>query len=103
MDLFTEDQRVECQRDVQSHLADEMETACLGQVKINFHLTSIYDHSVFEAFSKVAQLLTLPLTPPPTPYPLPLPLPPSPNPSPTPTPTPTPTPYPLPLPPTPTP
>ena len=71
MDLFTEDQRVECQRDVQSHLADEMETACLGQVKINFHLTSIYDHSVFEAFSKVAQLLTLPLTPPPTPYPLP--------------------------------
>ena len=53
VDLFTEDQRVECQRDVQSHLADEMQTACLGQVKINFHLTSIYDHSVFEAFSKV--------------------------------------------------
>lgn len=57
VDLFTEDQRVECQRDVQSHLADEMQTACLGQVKINFHLTSIYDHSVFEAFSKVAQQL----------------------------------------------
>ena len=82
VDLFTEDQRVECQRDVQSHLADEMETACLGQVKINFHLTSIYDHSVFEAFSKVAQHL------PPTPNSDPTPLPPPP-------PTPSPHPWPL--------
>lgn len=57
VDSFTEDQRVECQRDVQSHLADEMATARLSQVKINFHLTSIYDHSVFEAFSKVVQQL----------------------------------------------
>ena len=37
----------------QGHLADELATARLNQVKINFHLTSIYDHSVFEAFSKV--------------------------------------------------
>ena len=57
VDSFTEDQRIECQRDVQSHLADEMATARLSQVKINFHLTSIYDHSVFEAFSKVVQQL----------------------------------------------
>ena len=84
VDLFTEDQRVECQRDVQSHLADEMQTACLGQVKINFHLTSIYDHSVFEAFSKADQHPPLastpslhpypdPRTPKPNPEPLPIP------------------------------
>ena len=89
MDLFTEDQRVECQRDVQSHLADEMQTACLGQVKINFHLTSIYDHSVFEAFSKVDQHPPLASTPTPileprsrTPNPYPYPLTPTPNPYP---------------------
>eukprot|EP00967_Tisochrysis_lutea_P153894 scaffold304637_cov32-Tisochrysis_lutea.AAC.1 len=29
----------------------------LIQVKVNFHPTSIYDHSVFEAFSKVVQQL----------------------------------------------
>ena len=28
-----------------------------SQAKINFHLTSIYDHSIFEAFSKVVQQL----------------------------------------------
>ena len=33
-----------------------MQTACLGQVKVNFHLTSIYDHSVFEAFSKAGKV-----------------------------------------------
>lgn len=31
--------------------------AYAAQVKVNFHLTSIYDHSVFEAFSKVVQQL----------------------------------------------
>ena len=72
MDLFTEDQRVECQRDVQSHLADEMQTACLGQVKVNFHLTSIYDHSVFEAFSKAGQHPPLASTPSLHPQPPPL-------------------------------
>lgn len=57
VDSFTEDQRIDTQRDVQSHLADEMASARMSQVKLNFHLTSIYDHSVFEAFSKVVQQL----------------------------------------------
>lgn len=29
----------------------------LEQVHLSFHLTSIYDHSIFEAFSKVVQKL----------------------------------------------
>lgn len=53
VDSFTDDQKVECQREIQSHLADELAPARLPNAKINFHLTSIYDHSVFEAFSKV--------------------------------------------------
>ncbi|KAL1527425.1 hypothetical protein AB1Y20_016091 [Prymnesium parvum] len=57
VDSFTDDQKVECQREIQSHLADELALARLPNAKINFHLTSIYDHSVFEAFSKVVQQL----------------------------------------------
>lgn len=29
------------------------------QLQLNFHLTSIYDHSIFEAFSKVVQRLMI--------------------------------------------
>jgi len=57
VDSFTDDQKVEVQREIQSHLADELAPARLQNVKINYHLTSIYDHSVFEAFSRVVQQL----------------------------------------------
>ena len=57
VDSFSEDQCIECQREIRSHLSDELTAARLGHVKVNFHLTSIYDHSVFEAFSKVVQQL----------------------------------------------
>merc|ERR1711920_401957 len=36
---------------------EELAAARLQHAKVNFHLTSIYDHSVFEAFSKVVQAL----------------------------------------------
>lgn len=32
-------------------------TSGYDQVHLSFHLTSIYDHSIFEAFSKVVQKL----------------------------------------------
>jgi hypothetical protein len=29
----------------------------MEEIRINYHMTSIYDHSIFEAFSKVVQKL----------------------------------------------
>ena len=57
VDSLSDDQRIECQREIQNQLSDELTTARVQQAKVNFHLTSIYDHSVFEAFSKVVQQL----------------------------------------------
>lgn len=57
VDSLSDDQRIECQRDIQTQLNDELATARVTQAKVSFHLTSIYDHSVFEAFSKVVQQL----------------------------------------------
>lgn len=57
VDSFSDDQRIECQREIQNQLSDELATARVQGAKVNFHLTSIYDHSVFEAFSKVVQQL----------------------------------------------
>jgi len=36
---------------------EELEIAGLSEIHLSFHLTSIYDHSIFEAFSKVVQKL----------------------------------------------
>ena len=57
VDSLSDDQRIETQREIQNQLSDELATARVSQAKVNFHLTSIYDHSVFEAFSKVVQQL----------------------------------------------
>jgi Ras-related GTP-binding protein C/D len=40
---------------------DELLDAGMDQLHLGFHLTSIYDHSVFEAFSKVVQKLVIQL------------------------------------------
>ena len=37
---------------------DELMDAGLDAIHLSFYLTSIYDHSIFEAFSKVIQKLT---------------------------------------------
>ena len=56
-DLFlSEDHKVDCQRDIQQQVADELEDANLD-INFSFYLTSIYDHSIFESFSKVVQKL----------------------------------------------
>ena len=57
-DLFlSDDLKVDCLRDIQQQVVDEMEDAGLPDVRFSFYLTSIYDHSIFEAFSKVVQKL----------------------------------------------
>jgi Ras-related GTP-binding protein C/D len=40
---------------------DELADAGMEHIHLGFHLTSIYDHSVFEAFSKVVQKLVIEL------------------------------------------
>ena len=57
VDSLSDDQRIECQREVQNQLNDELASGPATGAKVSFHLTSIYDHSVFEAFSKAVQQL----------------------------------------------
>ena len=57
VDGFSDDQRIEAQREIQQQLLEELAAVRLQLAKVNFHLTSIYDNSVFEAFSKVVQAL----------------------------------------------
>lgn len=59
VDGLTDDQKTETQRDIHQRVTDalrEMQIETVN-VHVSFHLTSIYDHSVFEAFSKVVQKL----------------------------------------------
>lgn len=48
---------IDTQRDIQQTTTDELADAGLENVQLAFYLTSIYDHSIFEAFSKVIQKL----------------------------------------------
>ena len=48
---------LDTQRDIQQTTTDELADAGLENVQLAFYLTSIYDHSIFEAFSKVIQKL----------------------------------------------
>lgn len=48
---------MESQRDIHQRSSDDLSEAGLVQIHLSFHLTSIYDHSIFEAFSKVVQKL----------------------------------------------
>lgn len=57
-DLFLSDeQKVDCQRDIHEQIYAELRDRDLDHIQVEFQLTSIYDHSVFEAFSKVVQKL----------------------------------------------
>ncbi|VDM43345.1 unnamed protein product [Toxocara canis] len=49
--------KLETQRDIFQRVQDDMSDENLDQLHITYHLTSIYDHSIFEAFSKVVQKL----------------------------------------------
>jgi Ras-related GTP-binding protein C/D len=62
VDGLSDDHKIECQWDINKKCHDHLHEASIQDVQIAFHLTSIYDHSIFDAFSKVVQKLT-PQTP----------------------------------------
>lgn len=57
VDGLSDDHKIESQRDIQQLALDELNDAGLSDIHLSFYLTSIYDHSIFEAFSKVIQKL----------------------------------------------
>jgi len=59
-ELFLSDEaKYECRRDIMQQVSEELADAGVNEedVPISYHLTSIYDHSVFEAVSRVVQKL----------------------------------------------
>ncbi|CAH1769979.1 1562_t:CDS:2, partial [Entrophospora sp. SA101] len=61
VDELSEEFKFDTLREIQQRTTDELADVGLENVPINFYLTSIYDHSIFEAFSKVVQKLILQL------------------------------------------
>lgn len=61
VDCLSDDQKIDIQRDITQRVMGAVEDlSCdqaLSSFNIGFHLTTIYDHSIFEAFSKVVQRL----------------------------------------------
>ncbi|EPS39028.1 hypothetical protein H072_7198 [Dactylellina haptotyla CBS 200.50] len=57
VDGLSDDFKLDTQRDIVQRTTDELADLGYDGVHINYHLTSIYDHSIFEAFSKVIQKL----------------------------------------------
>ena len=58
VDGLSDDAKMETQREIHQKATDELLDAGLDQhIHLSFYLTSIYDHSIFEAFSKVVQKL----------------------------------------------
>merc|ERR1719244_1722847 len=58
VDGLSDDTKMETQRDIHQRATDDLvESGLEQQVHLSFYLTSIYDHSIFEAFSKVVQKL----------------------------------------------
>ncbi|XP_068207179.1 ras-related GTP-binding protein D isoform X2 [Palaemon carinicauda] len=57
VDGLSDDIKIETQRDIHQRANDDLIDAGMEQIHLSFYLTSIYDHSIFEAFSKVVQKL----------------------------------------------
>eukprot|EP00934_Nitzschia_sp_Nitz4_P004012 Nitzschia sp. Nitz4//scaffold42_size132992//52794//54142//NITZ4_003393-RA/size132992-augustus-gene-0.102-mRNA-1//1//CDS//3329551700//4002//frame0 len=59
-ELFLSDEsKYDCRRDIMTQVADELTEAGISpdSVDIRYHLTTIYDHSIYEALSRVVQRL----------------------------------------------
>lgn len=59
-ELFLSDEsKYDCRRDVMTQVTDELADAGVppDSLQIRYHLTSIYDHSIYEALSRVVQRL----------------------------------------------
>ncbi|KAI6191752.1 Ras-related GTP-binding protein D [Aphelenchoides bicaudatus] len=57
VDGLNEEAKIETHRKIFQTVQDELAEQDMEQIRINYHMTSIYDHSIFEAFSKVVQKL----------------------------------------------
>ncbi|KAK0621323.1 Gtr1/RagA G protein conserved region-domain-containing protein [Bombardia bombarda] len=57
VDGLSDDYKLDIQRDVTIRIQDELSDQGVENAPVSFHLTSIYNHSIFEAFSKVIQKL----------------------------------------------
>ena len=57
VDGLSDDYKLDIQRDIMQRIQDELSDHGVENAPITFHLTSIYNHSIFEAFSKVIQKL----------------------------------------------
>jgi len=57
VDGLSEDYKADTFRDVIQRIQDELSDAGYENAPVSFYQTSIYDHSIFEAFSKVIQKL----------------------------------------------
>ena len=59
-ELFLSDEtKYDCRRDIVAQVTEELADAGVdpNQISIRYHLTSIYDHSIYEALSRVIQRL----------------------------------------------
>lgn len=62
IDGLSEDYRLDCQRDIMQRTGDELLDLGLEGVQVSFYLTSIFDHSIYEAFSRIVQKLIVELS-----------------------------------------
>ncbi|CCF59910.1 hypothetical protein KAFR_0I01290 [Kazachstania africana CBS 2517] len=57
VDGLSEDYKVDVQRDIMQRTGEELLELGLDGVQVSFYLTSIFDHSIYEAFSRIVQKL----------------------------------------------
>jgi Ras-related GTP-binding protein C/D len=57
VDSLSDEYKLDVQRDITIRIQDDLSDHGFENAPITFHLTSIYNHSIFEAFSKVIQKL----------------------------------------------
>ncbi|XP_039265096.2 ras-related GTP-binding protein C-like [Styela clava] len=57
VDGLSDDQKMDTQREIHQRANEDLHEAAIERLHLSFYLTSIYDHSIFEAFSKVVQKL----------------------------------------------
>jgi len=57
VDGLSDEQKLDVNRNIHQQTMEELTNSKLEGIYINFFVTSIYDHSIFEAFSKVIQKL----------------------------------------------
>jgi Ras-related GTP-binding protein C/D len=60
-ELMPEEIKAERQQSIQNYVSTELSDVSDGDILVSYYLTSIYDHSVLEAFSKVVQKLVVQL------------------------------------------